>query len=97
MLFSKKLIRNDREIVPQAAKENGHALQHAPAALKGDREIVTEAVDQDGRAVITLEYLRAETEGTHTDFWTSGHDRENLKRPVTSRTTPPRRCLGKSE
>ena len=29
------------------------------------------------------------------DFWTSGHDRENLKRPVTSRTTPPPTLSGK--
>ena len=40
--------------------QNGPALQHAAAELKGDREIVLAAVAQDGRA---LQYAAAELKG----------------------------------
>ena len=41
----------DREIVLEAVKQNGHALEYASAALKDDREIVLEAVKQKGVAL----------------------------------------------
>ena len=41
----------DREIVMEAVKQNGFALQFASAELEGDREIVMEAVKQDGHAL----------------------------------------------
>ena len=41
----------DREIVLEAVKQDGYALEYASAALKDDREIVLEAVKQDGEAL----------------------------------------------
>ena len=34
-----------------AVQQNGHALKHAPAALKNDKEVVMAAVQQDGYAL----------------------------------------------
>ena len=37
-----------REVVLEAAKQKGRALEYAPARFLGDREIVREAVQQHG-------------------------------------------------
>ena len=37
-------LKDDREIVLEAVKQNGRALEYASATLKDDREIVLEAV-----------------------------------------------------
>ena len=44
-------LKDDREIVLEAVKQNWLALEYASAALKDDREIVLEAVKQDGSAL----------------------------------------------
>ena len=46
-------MREDREIVLEAVKNDGSALKYASENLKEDREIVLEAVKNDGSA---LEY-----------------------------------------
>ena len=51
---------SDREIVMEAVKQDGRALQCASAELQGDREIVMEAVKQNGDA---LRYASAELRG----------------------------------
>ena len=37
----------DREDVVEAAKQTGHAFQHASEEPKGDREVATEAANDD--------------------------------------------------
>ena len=49
--------KGDREIVMEAVKQSGNALQYASAELKGDREFMMEAVKQVGHA---LSYASAE-------------------------------------
>ena len=51
------LFRDDKEIVLEAVKENGRALQYASKLLRNDKEVVLEAVKQDGRP---LEYASNE-------------------------------------
>ena len=48
--YTNACMRNDREIVLHAVKENGLALQYADESLKADREIVLHAVEEDGDA-----------------------------------------------
>ena len=43
-------LKGDREIVTEAVKQDGRALQYASAELKGDREIVMEAAAERARA-----------------------------------------------
>ena len=51
---------NDREIVMEAVKQDGRALEYATEDLKNDREIVMEAVKQNGYA---LYHASAELKG----------------------------------
>jgi hypothetical protein len=52
-------LRGDREIVLEAVRQNGYALDVAAEHLKGDREIVLEAVRQNGYALAyAAAYLR---------------------------------------
>ena len=53
-------LKNDREFMLQAVKQDGNALLYASKELKNDREIVMEAVKQDGTA---LQYASAELKG----------------------------------
>lgn len=41
----------EKEIVMEAVKENGRALEHASKELQNDHEIVMEAVKEDGDAL----------------------------------------------
>ena len=43
--------KNNREIVMEAVKKSGYALQFASENLKGDRDIVTEAVRKNRNAL----------------------------------------------
>ena len=43
--------RDDKDVVLEAVKANGYALQHASDSLKDDKEIVLQAVKQDGRSL----------------------------------------------
>ena len=52
-------LKGDREIVMEAVKQSGWALQYASAELQGDRETL-EAVKQYG---VALEYALAELKG----------------------------------
>jgi hypothetical protein len=52
--------RSDREIVMEAVKQDGRALEYASAELRGDQEIVMAAVKQNGWA---LEWASAELQG----------------------------------
>ena len=40
------LLKGDREVVLEAVKQNGGALEDASEELKGDREVVMAAVKQ---------------------------------------------------
>ena len=58
-------LKDDREIVLEAVKQDGRALEYASAALKDDREIVLEAVKaelalyKDDLAIVQLKYASA--------------------------------------
>ena len=41
-------MKGDKEIVLEAVKQNGFALEYADGVVKGDKEIVLEAVKFDG-------------------------------------------------
>ena len=49
-MFFSAALKDDREFMLEAVKQDGRALASASAALKDDREIVLEAVKQDGHA-----------------------------------------------
>ena len=44
-------LRGDGEVVMEAVKQNGDALQNSSEELKGDREVVMEAVERNRRAL----------------------------------------------
>ena len=44
-------LKGDKEVVLEAVKQNGHALQYASVELKNDKEVVLETVKQDGGAL----------------------------------------------
>ena len=46
-----RLYRADREVVLQAVRQNGKALQYASEELKNDREVVLQAITQNGKAL----------------------------------------------
>jgi len=51
MSFIPKALRDDREAVLAAVKQDGLALEYASCRLRGDREVVLAAVEQDGLAL----------------------------------------------
>ena len=53
------MLREDREVVLEAVKRNGNALQFASEELRGNHEVVLEAVRQDGS---TLQHAQSEGE-----------------------------------
>ena len=48
-LYASKEMQNDREVVMEAVRQNGRALDYASRELQNDREIAIEAVQQNGR------------------------------------------------
>jgi len=60
LLNASKELKGDREVVLEAVKRDGCALQYASEELKGDREVVKEAVKQNEGA---LEHASEELKG----------------------------------
>ena len=61
-MFAAAELRADREMVLEAVKRNGHALEDAAEELRADREVVLEAVKQDRWAIVhAAEELRLAT------------------------------------
>ena len=48
LYYASAALKDDREIMLEAVKQSGNALQYASAALKDDREFMLEAVKQYG-------------------------------------------------
>ena len=56
-------LRADREVIFEAVKENGMALEYANDNLKADRDVVLAAVKQNGSALeYAGKYLKADRE-----------------------------------
>ena len=53
-------LKNDKEVVMEAVRDEWRALEYASEELRGDKELVMEAVRNDGRA---LEYASEELRG----------------------------------
>jgi hypothetical protein len=44
-------LRNDKEIVIEAVRQNGHSLMYASEELRNDKEIVMEAFKKNGNSL----------------------------------------------
>jgi hypothetical protein len=49
--FASDQLKNDKDVVLEAVKQNDYALYYASEQLKNDKDIVLEAVKQDGDAI----------------------------------------------
>ena len=50
--FASEKLRNDKEVVREAIKQNGYTIRYASEELKNDKEVVLEAVKQNGKALL---------------------------------------------
>ncbi len=52
LISSSPIFQKDKEVILEAVKRNGRALEYASLELKNDKDIVLEAVKQNGRALV---------------------------------------------